>query len=254
MILGTSMGRRRLRMAPASPPRPRHRGRRRRGAAGPAADGAGRRVGPGEGAGQLHELPDATASALRGRFLAAHAGVLLARGQRPASEQGLFLAKRVAGLGAFVRTSQGAVQPYAAQGRRGTPEAELPRGSDFWHQDRQFVPGQPCSLHRPLRHGRGPRGGGRHPICELGGGVGRARGARAAGCPPPGVLALPRAQRRRAAPAAPARALAAGAAPPTGPQAAGLLRELLEHALRPEFVFRHRWSPGETYSSGTTTS
>ncbi|CAK0903726.1 unnamed protein product [Prorocentrum cordatum] len=92
-----------------------------------------------EGAGQLHELPDATASALRGRFLAAHAGVLLARGQRPASEQGLFLAKRVAGLGAFVRTSQGAVQPYAAQGRRGTPEAELPRGSDFWHQDNSYL-------------------------------------------------------------------------------------------------------------------
>lgn len=87
---------------------------------------------------QLHELSDGAAAVIRRQFLESHAGVLLARAQRPGDERGLRLAARVAGLGDFVRTAQGSVQPYSTRGRRGTPAAGQPRGSDFWHQDNSY--------------------------------------------------------------------------------------------------------------------
>jgi len=88
------------------------------------------------GAVQLHELDDEQAAALRTEFVSSGAGVLLARRQRLKTESCIRRAARAVSAG----VQQQSVQLYVSHGRRGTPEATLPRGSDLWHQDKSYRP------------------------------------------------------------------------------------------------------------------
>lgn len=89
---------------------------------------------------QLHKLSDVELDAVRGVFSASGAGVLLARKQAPADEAGLRRAAKSIAMGPFVETAHGPVQRYLTRGRRGTAAAQKPRGSDFWHQDNSYLP------------------------------------------------------------------------------------------------------------------
>lgn len=88
---------------------------------------------------QLHEMSDAQLAEVREAFLRSGAGVLLARSQRPGDGAGLRRAALAVGCGPLVQTSAGPFQQYVATGRRGTPKAKTPYGSDFWHQDNTYL-------------------------------------------------------------------------------------------------------------------
>eukprot|EP00930_Biecheleria_cincta_P083241 TRINITY_DN72849_c0_g1_i1.p1 TRINITY_DN72849_c0_g1~~TRINITY_DN72849_c0_g1_i1.p1 ORF type:complete len:298 (+),score=47.34 TRINITY_DN72849_c0_g1_i1:223-1116(+) len=89
-----------------------------------------------DGGVQLPDLREEQLLALRNRFVSSHSGVLLARRQRLETEGAIRQAARAVSCGSI----DSAVQLYVTTGRRGTPEGDLPRGSDFWHQDKSYLP------------------------------------------------------------------------------------------------------------------
>jgi len=165
------------------------------------------------------------------------------------------------------------VQPYATRGRRGTPDAHRPRGSDFWHQDNSYL-AEPARFTALYATDEVPEDEGDTLFAHLGFAWAAldeatreaARGLHAWHChahnhglPHPQHADGPRLPPQRH-PLVRKHPLTGQEAPFLSPcylktldppahadpeDARRLLHRLTEHAQRQDFVFRHRWRPGD---------
>jgi alpha-ketoglutarate-dependent taurine dioxygenase len=230
---------------------------------------------------QVHSLSEKDALSLRRTFVASNAGVLLARAQRLQGPGDLQLAARSVSSA----TRCGEVQGYIQKGRRGTPLENLPRGSDFWHQDKAFTdsPARFTGLYAT----KVPTGEGDTEFADLVSAWASFderkkdelrtfhgwynkfynNGADYAICHTDPVSGKPIEQVRRDSDSPSQRHPIIRRHPSTGVEAPllspcyledvepskggsasvanALVKELLEHSLQPQYTFRHTWRPGD---------